>query len=618
MYPTTNTYKSKIYNDSTRHILRVFLDGFLVDEKYIGGFKPAFNLFPQKKFALGTVVSQSAELILHESIVPQNISQIYVESGISQEIIPYGYYNIDANKKINNHKVTLKLYDNMIKFEFLYDGSQVIQQNGYAEIIDVLEDICDQAEVELGSTSFLNMHTRIAVYDASISARTYLSYIAEQAGGFACIGRDGKLYIRQIGQDIAEVPINYFQDFTWGEKFKVSRVRYEDGIQLFEKGDTTDRTVYINQENMYIVSQEQIDNIYDEINELEVYSFKGNSIIDPAIDVGDLLLIDNKYVIYQGNCNCGKKIKASISSEIEGEFRQETTTRVPSQKMINRRVESSINQQDGNIKQLIKDVYEENGTINEKFVEVYQNIDGVVNNVQNSGGNNLIKNSVMFAYDNNGVPNDWDLSGAGTLTINSSPESLNAGGISGHVFTLNNKTVKQRIYVKADNDNIPEEKKIYYTFSTKIRKNSTGTAYVKIYNDNEEYYVVNFASGEDAYYKEFEKTALLPTMNYYDIEFYGSDESDATFTDSMFSVGKYKTQWQQANGEIMNTQVNISVDGVIVKSVQYEGNYTVMSPLEFAGYAKVNGIITKVFTVNGDTTEVEKLKAKSRHNNATD
>ena len=64
--------------------------------------------------------------------------------------------------------------------------------------VQVLQDICSKAEVELGSTSFLNMNKEIAVYDNTVSARTYLSYISEQAGGFAFIGRDGKLYIKSF------------------------------------------------------------------------------------------------------------------------------------------------------------------------------------------------------------------------------------------------------------------------------------------------------------------------------------------------------------------------------------------------------------------------------------
>ena len=91
------------------------------------------------------------------------------------------------------------------------------------------------------------MNKSVAVYDNTVGARTYISYIAEQAGGFACVGRDGKLYIKTIGEDTVELDIEKFQDFTWGEKFKVSRVAYEDGIRDFKFGNTTNNTIWINQ-----------------------------------------------------------------------------------------------------------------------------------------------------------------------------------------------------------------------------------------------------------------------------------------------------------------------------------------------------------------------------------
>lgn len=222
------------------------------------------------------------------------------------------------------------------------------------------------------------MHKRITVYDNSISARTYISYIAEQAGGFACIGRDGKLYIRTIGQDIAKLPLKYFQKFKWGDKFKVSRVRYEDGIQLFEAGDKTDNTVYINQDNMYIVDKEQIDNIYNQLNRLEVYSFEGDSIVDPAIDIGDLILIDGKYIIYQGSGQFGGRFKASISSKIQSKSQEETTARIPSQTAINRRLRSEINQEELRITQLAQEQTEQS----QKLAKQELTIDSISNKVQ--------------------------------------------------------------------------------------------------------------------------------------------------------------------------------------------------------------------------------------------
>lgn len=224
------------------------------------------------------------------------------------------------------------------------------------------------------------MNKEISVYDNTVSARTYLSYISEQAGGFACIGRDGKLYIKTIGEHLGELPLKYFQNFKWGDKFKVSRVRYEDGIQLFENGDASNNTVYINQENMYIVDQEQIDNIYSKLNGLEVYSFEGDSIIDPALDVGDILIIDNKKVIYQGSGQYAGKFKASISSKIQCKSKEETTTRTASQKTINRRVESRIDQAEGQITQLTSQTSEHE----EKIVQHQQDIDSIKDTISNT------------------------------------------------------------------------------------------------------------------------------------------------------------------------------------------------------------------------------------------
>lgn len=224
------------------------------------------------------------------------------------------------------------------------------------------------------------MNKEIAVYDNTVSARTYLSYIAEQAGGIAVIGRDEKLYIKTIGESSATLSLKLFKTFKWGEKFKITRVRYDDGTQLFEKGDTTGNTVYISQDNMYIVDQEQINNIYNAIKDLEFYSFEGESIIDPALDTGDIVVIDGKNVIYQGSMQFSGRWIASIESKIQCKSKEETTTRTPSQKTINRRVESSINQIDGKITQLAQETTEHET----KLTKQEQDIESIKSQVENT------------------------------------------------------------------------------------------------------------------------------------------------------------------------------------------------------------------------------------------
>lgn len=223
------------------------------------------------------------------------------------------------------------------------------------------------------------MNEEIAVYDNTVSARMYIGYIAEQAGGFACIGRDGKLYIKTIGENIANIDLEYFGDFKWGEKFKVSRIAYEDGIQDFKLGTTENNTIWINQDNMYIVDQEQIQNIYNQYENFECYSFEGTSIIDPALDIGDIVIIDGKRVIYQGDLEYVGKFKVNISSNIQSKEKEETTVRNVSDKTKIRRIQSEINQIDGTIKQLTQETTENT----EKITEQTQDINSIKDKVSN-------------------------------------------------------------------------------------------------------------------------------------------------------------------------------------------------------------------------------------------
>lgn len=170
-----------------------------------------------------------------------------------------------------------------------------------------------------------------------------------------------------------------FKDYKWGDKFKISKISYKDGIQDYKCGDDTANIVYINQNNMYIVDKEQVENIYNKIKNFEIYSFEGETIIDPSYDIGDLLIIEGKKVIYQGESEYAGKFKANIKSKIQAKTEQESmqTKQTNSNKI--KRVQSEINQIDGKIKQLVQ----ENAEHEEKITQVEQDVDGITQKVEN-------------------------------------------------------------------------------------------------------------------------------------------------------------------------------------------------------------------------------------------
>lgn len=147
MYNTSDNYKSKVYN--VKHLLKVYINDVDVGNKILD-YKPSHQLFSNEEFAFGAVSCKGVELKLHKSVVPETINKIEITSGIAGEEIPVGIFNVDDISKDDDYTVTLKLLDNMIKFEFNYDGSIVVKaNNGKAKIIQVLQDICSKAGVEL-------------------------------------------------------------------------------------------------------------------------------------------------------------------------------------------------------------------------------------------------------------------------------------------------------------------------------------------------------------------------------------------------------------------------------------------------------------------------------------
>lgn len=144
-------------------------------------------------------------------------------------------------------------------------------------------------------------------------------------------------------------------------------------LEALRSGNDTGNTLWINQENMYIVDEQQIQNIYNKVNGLQANSFEGMTIIDPALDVGDKIIINGKAVIYQGGLDFQGRFIANIKSKIALKQKQETTVKQVSQKVINRRVESNINQIEGKITQLV----EENSETSNKLTLHEQTIDNI-------------------------------------------------------------------------------------------------------------------------------------------------------------------------------------------------------------------------------------------------
>lgn len=540
------------------------------------------------------------------------------------EYLDYGSFLVTEITTVKDTGVTtITGYDRMIRSMTKYIAPNFTYP---MTLYNYTKSLCIMFGLDLGNESF-NVHNDWQITGdlwSNIDGITYrdiLTQIAQVTCTTAIIGNDDKIYFKPITETNETLTYdNMFKlklEPLYGEinSIVLSRTPQEDNIvkrdeESIELNGLTEWKI----ENNEIIDKDRdnaITSIYNAMHGISYYPFETTT-----EGLGWYEIADNFNVVNDTGdtfnttlFNYSITIDGSIKETLKTVAETKTQTQYQYASTIAKRVKNTeiiVDKQQQNITNIVSDLYDDNGLINENFTKVYQDIDSIINSVQNSGGSNILLNSVMFAYDTNGNPTSWETEGDGTLLISVSAEALANGGLAGHVFVLNNKKVRQKVYVTPSNN---DEEKIYYTFSCRISKNLTGNCYVKIYNAQEEYYI-KLNEGESAFYKEYVLQSLVPKDNYYYIEFYGSADSDATFTDNMFATGEYKSQWTQANGEIMNTQVNINLDGVLVKSSIYLGDYTVMSPLEFAGYSNINGTLTKVFSLNKDTTNVKKLRAE--------
>jgi hypothetical protein len=539
------------------------------------------------------------------------------------EYLNYGSFLVSEQTETKDTGVTnIVAYDKMVNAMIPYVKLDVKYP---IDLYTYTQKLCEACNLELGNARFA-VHNDLAIERElweninGITYRDIFVQIAQATASTCIIGNDDKVYFKPITSTGERLTYdNMFKlklENVYGEINSVvlARTPQEDNVYLRDEASVqANGLTEFRIENNEILDKDRenvITPIFNALKGISYYPFETTTEGLGWYEICDSFdIINDKGGVHNTTLfNFSITVDGSLKETLKTSAETKTQTQYQYASIAKRvkNTEIVVNKQDQYIQQLVSDMYDEDGVVNEKYTQIYQNIDEIVNSVQNSGGNNLIKNSVMFAYDNDKIPTDWELEGDGKIVIDSNAEALANGGLSGHAFTLLNKTVRQKVQVKVSGNG----ENVYYTFSTKIKKNLTGSCYVKLYNTKEEY-VIDLPAGENAFYTDYEIKGVSPKENYYIIEFYGSADSNATFTDNMLAMGEYKSQWTQANGEVMNTQVNINLNGVLVKSSVYLGDYTVMSPLEFAGYSYINGILTRVFSLNKDVTEVERLRAKT-------
>jgi len=206
------------------------------------------------------------------------------------------------------------------------------------------------------------------------------------------------------------------------------------------------------------------------------------------------------------------------------------------------------------------------GKVNENFTKVTQNISSVITSVQNSGGNNLLKNSAMYFRDTEGKPTYWELADNGTLEILPTAEVGNYGALSGQLIKLVGTKIIQQVSVMASEEGKTEQ---VYSFSCRVYKTAVGSAQIKL-TDGINTWKKEFLIGEETIYQEVAFEGIRPEASILTLEVSASSDADLRVMDMMLSSGDYRSKWTQANGELANTDVKIDISGIEINSANTE------------------------------------------------
>lgn len=251
---------------------------------------------------------------------------------------------------------------------------------------------------------------------------------------------------------------------------------------------------------------------------------------------------------------------------------------------------TSITIEQGKITNLIKNnttiINGQEVTLKEAYSYMQQEIDNIKFSISESGGNNILLNSCGWKG-----TEFWTKDG---VVETQTSVDVRSNTISEYAFVLGSGTLSQVFKT------IVGKK---YSVSCKIKK-SINACHLKIINSNEEEYVfkLNDEYVDGWVYFSLPITALANTCT---IEIW-SETSELLISDIMINDGEIAQQWTSSNNEIYTLNVQIDKQGISIKK-DGTNEKTVINTYEFAGYDEEN----KVFTVNGDTTEVNRLNARS-------
>lgn len=258
---------------------------------------------------LGTVYSSELGITLFLEVDRYSLEDAVIElscflrlSDGTYEEVPMGIFEVSEANRTGNC-IELTAYDYMVRFEEDFNG---FQSSGTA--YDFINLCCTACDVEMAQTqeeieAMANGSTALAIYseDDIETYRDVLYYTAQVLGGFFVINREGKLELRKYGSD-AVMEITQEQRFS--SSFSDFITRYTAISSTNERTETAEyysvdpddaltMNLGVNPMLQFGLTETRellLTNILDDLQAVNYVPFDSETIGNPALDLGDVLI----------------------------------------------------------------------------------------------------------------------------------------------------------------------------------------------------------------------------------------------------------------------------------------------------------------------------------------
>ena len=402
-YNVSNNWKTKCYSGESLYGCRLLINNELVPIEQISKIdinSPIIdNSSKDKPFYIGTFISQSITIkfrnldglnITSGARVDLYIGQI-VDNNNTYEEIPIGKYLIDELAENYQETCEITCLDYAVLFSTNCDYSRALV-DGKIEVDDLLEWICDDYGITLGSYPSTNGTVEVGSYDNTQSAKFYISCIAEIKGCNAKMDRSGALTLVPVkSSPVRSINALKSKDWKLGEKFVLKKVTFFDALRKYSYGGESiglnyqDNPLFydgkrlgyisdkgneliIRQDNPFIVNETVVQNIYNAIKDLEIWSLKCENYGDLSLDAWDIVtytLGNENYNTYYSNTTTYEMTVMSKNEVQIPNKQQQVTTNVvggtEEQKI--RKVSTEVNNIDGRVTMLAQNIDSTNSQI---------------------------------------------------------------------------------------------------------------------------------------------------------------------------------------------------------------------------------------------------------------